>query len=458
MLKISMKIVIVGAGEIGTHLAGKLAPGNHSIVVIDQDEAIINELGGKLDVRAIAGDGAAPTVQLEADVAGCDVFFALTSDNNTNLVACTVAKKFEAKRTVCRLHQALEAQNLLFGFKESFGVDEIFSSERLAAVELSKYIRNPESDSIKFVEEIAGGFIELIELPVPENSSVVGRALKDLEFPPRVRICVIKRGEHLLIPAARDKLEVGDILTIAGSQRLISHVIKMVETKKKTKEKNVVIFGAGEYGYALAQTLAASGADFRIRIFESDYDRCQELADQLSNVTLINADATSLTNLTEEDVGDADFFVATTAKDEDNVMTCLQANSLGTDYCLSLFHRADYADAITKFKDQMGILAAVSPREAASSMLMRFVVDTFQLLRKLDQVELIEVTVGEDAEAVGKMVKEIAMPTGSVLVGLWHSADVVVPSADDKIEEGDSVYAMVTKKSKREFLRLFSAQ
>ena len=135
------------------------------------------------------------------------MFFALTSDNYTNLVACTVAKKFEAKRTICRLHQALEAQNYLFDFKENFGVDEIFSSERLAAVELSKYIRNPEPDSIRFVEEIAGGFIELIELPVPENSEVIGKELKDLNFPQRVRICVIKRGEHLLIPGARDKLE-----------------------------------------------------------------------------------------------------------------------------------------------------------------------------------------------------------------------------------------------------------
>jgi trk system potassium uptake protein TrkA len=91
-------------------------------------------------------------------------------------------------------------------------------------------------------------------------------------------------------------------------------------------------------------------------------------------------------------------------------------------------------------------------------MLMRFVVDTFQLLRKLDEVELIEVTVGEDADAVGKLVKEISWPQGSVLVGLWHSADVVVPSAEDKMEAGDSVYAMVTKKSKRPFLSLFSSQ
>ncbi|MDF1753163.1 MAG: Trk system potassium transporter TrkA [Verrucomicrobiales bacterium] len=451
-----MKIVIVGAGEIGTHLAKKLAHSNHSIVVIDADEAIVADLESKLDVRVITGDGAAPTVQLDADVPGCDVFFALTSDNYTNLVASTVAKKFEAKRTVCRLHQALEAQNFLFDFKENFGVDEIFSSERLAAVELSKHIRNPDSQSHRVVEEIAGGFIEVIELPVPPQSDVIGKSILELNFPHRARICVIKRDNEILIPSAKDILRENDILTIAGSQKLITDVVGLIVPRKRKKEKNVVIFGGGEYGYALAQTLSASGGEFRIRIFEEDRDRCDELADELSNVTLLNADATSLSALTEENVGDADFFVATTAKDEDNVMTCLQANSLGTTYCLSLFHRADYADAITKFQGRMGILAAVSPREATSTMLMRFVVDTFQLLRKLDGVELIEVTVAADAPVAGTMVKETQWPQGSVLVGLWHSSEVVVPSAEDRIESGDSVYAMVTKKTKRQFLDLFS--
>ncbi|MDF1811475.1 MAG: Trk system potassium transporter TrkA [Verrucomicrobiales bacterium] len=451
-----MKIVIVGAGEIGTHLATKLALSNHSIVVIDADEGIAEELSSKLDVRVIAGDGAAPTVQLEADVPGCDVFYAMTSDNYTNIVAATVAKKFEAKRTICRLHQELEAQNFIFDFKENFGIDEIFSSERLAAVELSKYIRNPESDSDRFVEEIAGGFIELIEIVIPPKSDVIGKAIHELSFPHRVRICVIKRGEEILIPSAKDVLLEGDTLTIAGSQRLISGVVKLIEPKRKKDEKNIVIFGGGQYGYALAQTLSSSGADYRIRIFEADRDRCDELADQLSNVTLLNADATSLQNLTEENVGEADFFIATTSKDEDNVMTCLQANSLGASYCLSLFHRADYADAITKFKGQMGILAAVSPREATCSMLMRFVVDTFQLLRKFENVELIEVSVAEDSPAAGKKVRDMEWPQGSVLVGLWHSADVVVPSAEDEIKSGDSVYAMVTRKSKRQFLSLFS--
>ena len=114
-----MKIVIVGAGEIGTHLAISLAQKRHSIVVIESDESIAEELEGKVDARVIIGDGASPSILLDADVPGCDVFYALTSDNYVNLVASTVAKRFEAKRTICRLHQTLESQNFIFDFKEN---------------------------------------------------------------------------------------------------------------------------------------------------------------------------------------------------------------------------------------------------------------------------------------------------------------------------------------------------
>lgn len=451
-----MKIVIVGAGEIGTHLASKLVAKNHSIVMIDSDESIAEELDQKIDGRIIVGDGASPEILLEADVPGCDVFYALTSDNNINLVASTIAKKFQAKRTICRLHQALETQDLIFDFKENFGADEIFSAERLAAVQLSKYIRNPDSDRERVVEEIAGGFIELMEIPVKANSPVIGQSLKDLEFPDRVRICVIRRDKNILVPNAHEKVQLDDVLTFAGPPQSISEVVRQVEPDKKDKQENIIIFGGGDYGFALAQTLASSGGNYRIRIFESDRDRCENIADQLTNVTILNADATSLAELKEESVGDADFFVATTTRDEDNVMTCLQAHSEGAKHCLTLFHRADYADAITKFKGQMGILAAVSPREATRNMLMRFVADTFHLLRKLEGAELIETTIAEDSEADGKKVLEVKWPEGSILVGLWHGSVARVPAADDDIHAGDNIYAMVTRKSKRAFLQLVS--
>ncbi len=452
-----MRIVIVGAGEIGTHLAFKLVESDHSIVIIESDKKVAEELEARLDARVIVGDGTSPEMLLEADVPDCDVFFALTSENNVNLVATTLAKNIRAKRTVCRVHPALESQDYAFDFKKNFGVDELFSSERLAAVELSKYIRNPDSSKQRLVEEIAGGYIELMELEVPPGSPAEDKTLIELAFPPRVRVCVVRRNNRNSIPTAQERLQVGDVLTLAGPQLRITEVVDRVRTRKQAKEeKNTVIFGGGDYGTALAETLSSSGGNYRIRIFETDAEKCRRLADRFENVTVLKADATSLAELKEENVGDADFFVAATTRDEDNVMTCLQANHLGAKHCLTLFHRADYADAITRFQNQMGIFAAVSPREATRSVLMRFVSDKFHLLRRLEGAELIEVSVSADSSAAGKKVKEIDWPEGSVLVGHWHGSEAQVPSAEDDIEKGDNIYAMVTPQSRREFLRLFS--
>ena len=157
----------------------------------------------------------------------------------------------------------------------------------------------------------------------------------------------------------------------------------------------------------------------------------------------------------EEQIGNADFFIAVTNVDEDNVMTCLQAHSLGTKYCLPLIHRADYADAMTSYGEKMGILAAVSPREATRKDLARFITsDRFHLLQKLEGVELIESTVNPDSSIVGKKVREVPWPADCVLVALVNSARGQVPAADDEIKLEDSLYALVKPRAKREFLKL----
>jgi trk system potassium uptake protein TrkA len=192
-----------------------------------------------------------------------------------------------------------------------------------------------------------------------------------------------------------------------------------------------------------------------VRIFDRDPQVCEDLSHRLSNTTVINADATSLDELREEQVGDADFFVATTQSDEDNVMTCLQAHNLGTKHCLTLIHRADYADAISTSGSKFGVLAAVSPREATRQELMRFVTgDRFHLVKRLDGAEVIETAVAENAKAANKKVSEVNWPPGCLLVALVQGIHATVPSADDVINPGDNVYAMVSSNAKRKLLRL----
>ncbi|CAN5116663.1 Trk system potassium transporter TrkA [soil metagenome] len=443
--------MIVGAGEIGRHLALNLSNQAHNITVIETVEAHSQELDTQIDARVVTGDGSSATLLIESGVGECDIFFALTSSNNTNLIACSVARKLGAKKVICRVSPGLQRDSWIFDYSEHLGIDALFSSERLAAAELSKHIRNPAS---LMVEEIARGRIELQEVAVSEASPSAGRSLKDLALPSRVRVATIRRGAEQIIPTAEETLRAGDYVTLFGEPHKLSDVADKLGKGASVKESaNVVIFGGGEYGFSLAQMLESWSC--KVRIFDRDPAVCEALSHQLSNTTVINADATSLTELREEQVGSADFFVATTQSDEDNVMTCLQANNLGTAHCLTLIHRADYADAISLSGSKFGVMAAVSPRESTRQELMRFITsDRYHVVRKLDGGDLIESVVSEGAPAADRKVCEVEWPAGCVLVALVSGVHANVPAADDVIKVGDNIYAMVAAKAKRKFLKL----
>ena len=402
-----MNVFIVGAGEIGRHMATRLSGENHSIVVIENDETVASELDSQIDARVLNMNGASVNTLVEAGIDECELFMALTSDSNINLVSCSLARTLGAKQVLCRVHPGLQREEFLFNFREHFGIDYLFSPQRLVAVELAKFIRYPDA---LFVEELARGQIELQQLTVSAHSKMAGKTLRDSGFPARVRVAAIQRKGKSFIPEPDDEILAGDEVTLFGEPRLLRETaLKLRKGNDRDETANVVIFGGGEYGFSLAQTLESWNC--RVRIFESDKERCNALIETLPNATILNTDGTSLTELKEEKIGDADFFIATTGEDEDNVMTCLQAHSLGTENCLTLIHRADYADAMTRLGDQVGIKAAISPRNATLRDLGRFLTsEKFHLVRRLSAGELIEARVAEESSVAGKKIRDVEWP------------------------------------------------
>ncbi|MBK1789958.1 Trk system potassium transporter TrkA [Persicirhabdus sediminis] len=447
-----MNIIIVGAGEIGRHLALSLSKAAHSIVVIEQNPAIAAELEQQIDGRVITGCGSRVSILLEAGVAECELFLSLTSNATVNLMSASMAKKFAAKQVIARVQPDVEREEWLFDYKAHFNVDHIFSSERLSAVELTKFIRNPNS---LMIEEIARGRIELQQVRVHEKSEVVGKRLIDLKAPERTRVASIARGGEHFIPTATDSLAANDVVTIFGEPRKLQKLANRLQQGdgKAAKPFNVVIFGGGEYGLSVAQMLESMNC--RVRIFERDPLRAQELTGLLSNTTVINTDGTYLAELEEEQVGDADFFIATGGSDEDNVMTCLQAHNLGSNACLTLIHRSDYATAISKSGRHFGLLSAVSPREATRRELERFLTeDRFHTVKKLSAGEIIETRVRKGSIVAENTVAEVEWPEGCILVGIIRGVHASVPSPGDILEPEDTIYAVVTPKSRRKFLKL----
>lgn len=445
-----MNILILGAGEIGFYMAGQLSSQQHNITVIESDESVAAEVNEKLDVRVIEGNGASVTMLEEAGVADCDVFLGLSSSDNTNLVSASLAKSLGAKRAIARVHSDVHKDQWLFDFRAHFNIDYLFSSERLAAVELAKYVRNPDC---LIVEEVARGRIEIQQMPVFSKSDAIGKSLSALNLPQRVRVGLIQRNGRSIVPDGADVLCAEDVVTLFGSPRTLQTVAPTFRGPVNV-EVSVVIFGGGEYGLALAQML--DGGRFRTRIIEKDAKRCAYLASVLQRAAVIHGDATSLRQLKEEQVGEADFFVGATRDDEDNVMTCLQAKDLGVKHCVTLIHRADYADAITRAGSKLGIVGAVSPRVATSRDLMRFVTDEefSTLVRLSGGIDVIEFAVSEPGALAGKSIRSVEWPKGSGLVSLTHGSRAGVPIGEDILHAGDTLVAMVLEDSLPAFRKL----
>jgi trk system potassium uptake protein TrkA len=446
-----MNIIIVGAGEIGRHLAIELSKLEHSVSVIESDADSAAELQNEIEGKVVVGDGSSVNTLAEANIGECELFLSLTSENSVNLMCASMVKSMGVERVISRVHPGLQREEWLFDFRGHFGIDHIFSSERLAAIELAKFIRNPDS---LVVEEIARGRIELQQVRVSSKSAVLGKPLKEIKFPANTRVALVSRDGKDEVAGADTVLNGGEIVTVFGAPHRLRALVGMLHKEAQLKEgPRVVIFGGGEYGFSLAQMLESWNC--RVRIFERDPERAQELTDLLSNTTVINADATSVSELEEEQVGEVDFFVATSGSDEDNVMTCLQAHNLGAKNCLTLIHRADYAKAISTSGRHFGVVAAVSPREASRKEISRYVTtEKFHVVRRLGDGVVLQTHISKGAKADGKKVSEIQWPEGCVLVGLLKGLQAIVPGADAELEEGDQVFAMVANKAEKKFLKL----
>ena len=447
-----VNIVMMGAGDVGRHLAESLSTRQHSICLIDAKESLAEELHERLDAQVICANGASASVLAEANVAEADLFLGLTSDDNANLVAASLARSLGAKKTVARVHARLQREEWLYDYRSHFNIDYLFSTQRLSAVELAKHVRNPEG---LLVEEIARGRIEVQQTQVAEKSALAGQPLKDLGLPPRVRIGLIHRENRHFIPTGAETMLPNDWVTVFGEPTLVADLMPQLRAGgDPDRELKIVIFGGGEYGFALAQML--ENPRYRVRIVERSERVCREISSVLQRTVVIHGDATSVQQLKEEQVGEADFFIAASPDDEDNVMSCLQAKSLGARYCLTLIHRSDYAEVVTENREQLRIHAAVSPRIATSRDLLRFVTtDRYSIIMRLaGNADVLETVVAENGGLAGKTVSEVPWPEGSGLVALLHESEAVVPTGQDVLQAGDTIYAIVSPDARKKFIRL----
>lgn len=447
-----MKIVIVGAGEVGSHLCEILSRAFHDVVMIEKNETVANRLAEYLDVRVIRENGSSASALITAGVATCDHFLAVTSDDETNIVSSSLAKALGAKNTYTRVHDETYRESSVINYQSHFGIDHLLNPERLAAVELAKAIRSPGRVA---VEDFGRGQIEVQLVKVQPRARVIGRSLADIHFRGRLRVGLVQRNSEVEIATGKTILREGDLVTLFGPPDAIFEAKPLFDPEIESEEPiRVVLLGGGEISISLVRLL--SNRRFKIRIIEREYEQCRFLAGRFPQVTVVHGEGTSLRLLEEEQVGEADYFVACTKDDEDNVMTCLQASKLGTAHALLAINRADYIEVLNRLKGTLGLELAVSPRMATANEVLRYIsTEPYVILSRLpnDSGLIVETKVAPNSACDGKSVKEISWPKDFVIVAHLHKFQAQTPTAEDVIFAGDRLVAIVRPQCLDEFVK-----
>jgi trk system potassium uptake protein TrkA len=437
-----MKIVLVGAGEIGGYLCSVLSGKGYDVTVVDSSESRAHAVDAEYNVKVMGGNGSSARELLDAGAKSCDHFLAMTGDDRVNLIASSLAKALGARRTITRIHDHTYIDSTIVNYQVQFGVDHMLNPERLCAVELAKAIRNPGRVA---VENFARGQVEVQQVKLVKGSKMIGMSVAETRIAPRARIGFVQREGMNEVPTAGTVLQENDLLTLFGSPDTLYEIRSHFEAAGSVGNVRVVLYGGSDIAQALIRLLAHPR--FKIRVIEKDLQTCRQIADSFERVTVINGDATSLRLLEEEQIGGVDYFVACTRDDESNIVTCLQAAKLGAKHVQAVINKGDYEEMMDSLSTNIGIHQIVSPRIATANEVLRFISpEPCVVLGQLQDGggAIVEVRVSDGSPAAGRPVREVSWPSHCVVTAIQHLFEAKLATPDELIQSGDRVL-VITK-------------
>jgi trk system potassium uptake protein TrkA len=445
-----MNIVICGAGQVGSHAADVLAAAGHNITVIDLSADRARAIEDSLDVRVLNGNCATAEALAQAGCSDADLVVAATENDETNLITASIASGLGAAKTVCRVHHATYFEQRGLDYGAHFSVDCFICPEYSTSLAIARILRNPGAIAI---ENFARGQIEMHEFPVTENAAAVGVALSKLGLPAGTRLAAITRDRHMFIPDGASVVETGDTIVLVGNTSAFQQARKLFHNRESGRRR-VVIMGGPSMALWLCRALRER--DFSIRLFEIRRNRAEELAEELSWVTVLQGDPTERSLFDEEKIGQADAFVALLDDDEHNILGCAWAKSMGVRQVVAVVQRPDYIHLL----GAVGIDRAFSPRMVAVKEIERFMESG--LLRRMaslaeGEIDVYWCHVGEQARMAGKALREIKLSPDWVVAAIQRAHQVHVPGADDIVRAGDTLLVIGRHGQERKLRKLFGA-
>lgn len=447
-----MRILIIGAGEVGFHLAHQLSEENHDVVVVENDPARVGAIENAMDALVLTGNGASLSMLEKAHIQRTDLLLAVTSQDEINLMACLSAAQYEVPVKIARVSQPDYYDHTGVLPPERLGVDLMINPERECAAETYQLLQSAAATEFAQFE---GGLVHLVGLRVQPDAPLAGKTLKEIGATRkrnRYLIAALVRDGRTSIPGGNDRIEAGDHIFVLGEPERIPELLPLAGYPGFDLRR-VIIAGGSREGLFLARMLEEH--KIGCTLLETDRRRAVTLAENLYTTLILHGDATDLDLLEMEGVGDADGFVAYTGSDETNLLSCLLAKNLGTRKVVSLIDRYDYIPLVSR----VGIDAAVSPRLSTVNAILRYVRRGSVLsvaTLKGSSAEGIEFIVSPRFPYAGQPLAQVKLPVGSLIGAIIRGERVIIPGGTDAIRIGDRVIVFVLPEALSKVEALFA--
>lgn len=450
-----MKIIILGAGQVGSSVAYNLASEANDITLVDSNELLLRDLQDRLDIRTVLGHASHPDVLLRAGAEDADMVIAVTNSDETNMIACQMAYTlFHTPTKIARVRAQEYLDHERIFSQDSLPIDVTISPEQLVTDYIHRLIDNPGALQVL---DFAGGRAQLVAVSAYYGGPLVGHELRTLsEHMPKAeaRVAAIFRRGRPIVPDGHTVIEADDEVFFIAAKKHIRKV--MSELRKLDKPvKRVLLAGGGNIGKRLAQVLEPH---YQVKIIESSIERAQQLSQELDKSIVLYGDAADEELLLNENIENTDVFVSLTNDEEANILSAMLAKRLGARKVMSLINRASYVDLV-----ESGVIdIAISPQLATIGTLLTHIrrgdVVVVHSLRR-GAAEAIEAVAHGDhrtSKVVGRAIEDIKLPKGTTIGAVVRGEDVIIAHHDTVIEAEDHVILFLMDKNRiAEVERLF---
>lgn len=434
-----MRIVVIGDGKVGNAIIQHVSREGHQVVVVDKNPNVVEDIVNRYDVMGICGNGASYQILKEADAGRAHVVIAVTASDETNMLACVLAKKLGAKSTIARV-RSYEYNDQVKNIMRDLEINMVINPEKETADDIIKVVNFPEALR---VDSFADGKVDLVEFYIPENSPLIGETLISMhqKYQVKVLVCAVQRGEEVYIPNGTFEFKAKDKIHVTAKRANIKQFINKLGLVE-SKMKSILIIGGGTITSYLGKDLLKN--KYEVKIIEKDYDRCVELSELLPNATIIHGDGTSHEVLSEEGLSDSDIVISLTGQDEENIIISMYAYKQNVKKIIAKVNKESFVGLM----ESIGMATIVSPKDIIADRIVSYIrarnnsrgsniVTLYKLVN--NKVEALEFVAKPKSKVLNKQLKDIKLKDKVLIAGIIRNGESIIPNGADMIQADDSV-------------------